>query len=80
MLTAVNVTPGGVYQTLVSVWTGGGTSPSSTDTTMNCNNWTSSSASLTAWTGEANAGSGFWWLGGSDRSCATPLPLYCFER
>jgi len=79
-LTAVNLTPGGVYLPVVSVWTGGGVSPSSTETTMNCNNWTSSSASLTAWTGEANSAAAFWWLGGSNRSCGSPLSLYCFER
>ena len=80
LLTPINVNSAGAYQSSVQVWAGSGVAVSSTDMTMNCNSWGSSSDGLTALTGEADLAGRFWWVSGNSLSCATPRSLYCFER
>ena len=53
MLTSLNLTGGG-YAPQAGAWTGSGVAASSTAMTMNCSNWTSSSATLMSFFGGAN--------------------------
>ena len=80
MLTSLNLTPAREYLPLDSAWTGSGVAAASTAMTMNCNNWTSSSATLMSFWGAVNDSSTSWWIGNNNQPCGTPDHLYCFER
>jgi hypothetical protein len=80
MLTGLNLTAAGQYLAGV-VWTGSQTAPSSTSMVANCNNWTSSSATLLGFTGLEVDSFGWWWPGyGPQNPCNTPEHIYCFEK
>jgi hypothetical protein len=80
MLTSLNLSSAGQYVTHFAAWTGSGVAPSSTAMTLNCSNWTSSSATALAWWGLINGSSPVWWAGNNSQTCATPVSVYCFER
>jgi hypothetical protein len=79
MLTALNFTSSRQYRTEQPTWTGTLVSPSSTDMTMNCANWTTNSTTESAWAGGANITNQYWWhdLG---PGCSAAAMLYCFEK
>ncbi len=65
MLTALNFTSSRQYRAEQATWTGTLVSPSSTDMTLNCANWTTNSTSAMGEVGGANISAPFWWHDGS---------------
>jgi len=83
ILTTLNLTPAGDYRPPpASAWTGNLVAPSSTTMIDNCNNWTSSTASLLGVAGSAYDSWFTWWTNGYMplEPCNTPDHVYCFER
>ncbi len=83
ILTALDLDSSGNYGVGTnSTWTGNLVGPSSTAMVDNCNNWTSSSATLMGAGGSAFESWFTWWVEGTVplEPCNTPNRLYCFER
>jgi hypothetical protein len=79
MLTALNVDPTGAYGAATIAWTGSAVAPSDTSMIVNCNNWSTSAATVSAWRGVTIGSNAGWWAGNM-QACNVPSYLYCFER
>jgi hypothetical protein len=80
MLTALNLTAAGQYLDYLFIWAGSLTAPSSTSMVANCNNWTSTSATLLGFMGIDIDSESWWPTFGPNISCNTPEHVYCFEK
>jgi len=83
LVTSLAFTSAGEYRAASDItWTGNQIAPSSTSMINNCNNWTSSSASVLASFGSSYDSWFTWWVDTTvvQLPCNTPGHLYCFER
>ncbi len=80
MLTSLNLTAAGQYLGPLLVWAGSETAPSSTAMVANCNNWTSSSATLLGFTTIEVDSESWWPFVAPNVSCDTLEHVYCFEK
>jgi hypothetical protein len=83
IMTSLAFTAAGEYRAASDItWTGNQVAPSSTTMINNCNNWTSSSATLFGSFGSAYDSWFTWWVDTTvvQLPCNTPGHVYCFER